>query len=74
MLSAVLMWWPVVSRVPGRPAASVPIQMFYLFLLTLPSGLLSSLFVFAGEPLYPAYLLPRIPADFPRSRTSGSAD
>ena len=55
--SALLMWWPVVSRVPAAPAASVPIQMFYLFLLTLPSGLLSSLFVFAGEPLYPAYLL-----------------
>ena len=57
VLSALVMWWPVVSRVPAAPAASVPIQMFYLFLLTLPSGLLSSLFVFAGEPLYPAYLL-----------------
>lgn len=57
VVSALLMWWPVVSRVPAAPAASVPIQMFYLFLLTLPSGLLSSLFVFAGEPLYPAYLL-----------------
>ena len=55
--AAFVMWWPVLSRLPSAPAASVPIQMFYLFVITLPFGLLSSVFVFASEPLYPAYSL-----------------
>ncbi len=57
VLAALVMWWPVMSRVPAAPAASVPVQMFYLFVLSLPSGLLSSVFVFAAEPIYPAYAL-----------------
>ena len=55
VVSAIVMWWPVLSRLPEAPAASIPMQMFYLFLITLPSGLLSSIFVFASEPIYPAY-------------------
>ena len=53
--SAIVMWWPVLSRLPTAPAASLPMQMFYLFVITLPSGLLSSIFVFAADPIYPAY-------------------
>ena len=55
VVSAIVMWWPVLSRLPEAPAASIPMQMFYLFLITLPSGLLSSIYVFASEPIYPAY-------------------
>ena len=57
VLAAIVMWWPVVSRVIAAPAASAPVQMFYLFVLTLPMGLLSSIFVFASDPIYPAYTL-----------------
>ena len=53
--SAIVMWWPVLSRLPAVPAVSLPVQMFYLFVITLPSGLLSSIFVFASDPIYPAY-------------------
>jgi putative membrane protein len=57
ILAAIVMWWPVVSRTRAAPAASTPVQMFYLFMLTLPMGLLSSIFVFASDPIYPAYAL-----------------
>ncbi len=53
--SAIVIWWPVLSRLPAVPAANLPMQMFYLFVITLPSGLLSSIFVFASDPIYPAY-------------------
>ena len=53
--SATLMWWPLTSSMPELPRLSYPLQMFYLFVITLPSGLLSSIFVFASDPIYPAY-------------------
>lgn len=60
--AAIVMWWPVLSCLPSAPAASVPMQMFYLFVITLPFGLLSSIFVFASEPIYPTYSVVTDPA------------
>jgi putative membrane protein len=57
MAGAVVMWWPVLSPTSAVPQAPRPLQALYLFLLSLPSGFLSALLVFAEEPLYPTYEL-----------------
>jgi putative membrane protein len=55
MISAVLMWWPIVSPLPELPRLSYPGQMLYLFLMTIPMSLVAVCIGYSGEVLYPAY-------------------
>jgi putative membrane protein len=53
--SAMVMWWPVLSPLPERPALSPPVQMVYLFLQSLAPTIPASFLTFGTSPLYPAY-------------------
>jgi putative membrane protein len=59
--SAVVMWWPVLSPLPERPALSPPGQMLYLFLQSLAPTIPASFLTFGRTLLYPVYgTFPRI--------------
>jgi putative membrane protein len=61
MVSAVMLWWPVLSQLPELPRLSYPMQMLYLFLVTLPMGVVSVYITYSQSLLYPAYsAAPRI--------------
>lgn len=55
--AAVVMWWPVMSRVPELPALPLPGRMLYLFLVSLPMQLVAAVITFADTPLYQWYVL-----------------
>ena len=55
MATAVVMWWPVLGRLPELPRPSYPIQMVYLFFLSLPPGFVGAVITFSGDILYPWY-------------------
>lgn len=61
VLSALLMWWPVLSPLPELPRLSYPLQMAYLFLQSLVPTVLASFITFANHVLYDFYAnAPRI--------------
>ena len=35
------MWWPVLSPLPELPRLSYPLQMLYLFLMTIPMSIVA---------------------------------
>jgi putative membrane protein len=55
LASSVLMWWPLVSRVPELPALSRPLQLLYVCLLMIPMSVIGMIITYADEVLYPAY-------------------
>lgn len=55
LVSAVLMWWPLLSPMPELPRLSYPGQMLYSFVMTLPMTVISIFIVYADHVLYPAY-------------------
>jgi putative membrane protein len=55
MAAATLMWWPVLSPLKELPRLSYPLQMLYLFLLSIPMSIVAVYIVYAREILYPAY-------------------
>ncbi len=55
LVTAVLVWWPLLSPLPELPRLSYPGQMLYAFLLTLPMTIVSIFIVYADHVLYPAY-------------------
>ena len=55
MSTAVIMWWPVLSPLPELPRAGYPMQMLYLFFLSLPPGFVGAVITFSGSVLYPWY-------------------
>lgn len=59
-LSALCMWWPVVSPLPEMPTLSYPARMVYLFLQSIVPTVPASFLTFGSTALYPAY------ATFPR--------
>jgi putative membrane protein len=54
-LSAIVMWWPVLSPLPEIPRASYPSQMLYLFLQTVVPTVPASFLTFADHPIYHFY-------------------
>ena len=60
VVSALIMWWPVMSPLPEMPALAPPGQMLYLFLQSLAPTIPASFLTFGHSPLYPVY------ATFPR--------
>ena len=55
LASALLAWWPIVGPLPEWPRLSRPLQCLYLFLQTLPGGLVGSIITFAAPGLYEHY-------------------
>jgi len=55
LVSAVLMWLPVVSPLPEIPRARPPTQMLYLFLQTIVPTVPASFLTFGATPLYHFY-------------------
>ena len=61
MIAATLMWWPVLSPMPELPRLSYPLQMLYLFLMTIPMSIVAVCIAYADHALYPFYAAaPRI--------------
>ena len=61
MAAAVIMWWPITSRMPELPRLSYPLQMMYLFLLSIAQLIVFAVITFAPEPLYDWYVdAPRV--------------
>jgi putative membrane protein len=56
MVTATLMWWPVMSSVPELPRLQPGLGMLYLFLVAIPMQAVGALITFADEVLYPWYL------------------
>ena len=55
LLAGFLFFWPLMSPVPEAPQLSPPLKMLYLFLQTIPSGLVGAMITYAGPGLYPHY-------------------
>jgi putative membrane protein len=55
VLTAMIMWWPVVSPLPEMPPITPPAQMLYLFLQSLVPTIPASFLTFGTTPLYPVY-------------------
>lgn len=61
LVAAVLMWWPILSPLPELPRLAYPMQMLYLFLMSIPMSIISVYIAYADSVLYPAYATaPRI--------------
>ena len=55
LVTAVIVWWPLLSPLPELPRLSYPGQMLYAFLMTLPMTIISIFIVYSDHILYPAY-------------------
>jgi putative membrane protein len=53
--TAVLMWWPLTSRLAELPRLAFPGQMLFCFLMVIPMSVVSIYIVMADSLLYPAY-------------------
>ena len=61
LVAAVLMWWPILSPLPELPRLAYPMQMLYLFLMSIPMSIVSVYIAYADSVLYPTYATaPRI--------------
>jgi putative membrane protein len=61
LVSAVILWWPIVGPAPELPRLSYLWQIGYLFLLQIPMFSLGALIALAEYPIYPFYsLAPRV--------------
>ena len=56
MVTAVLLWWPVMSPAPSLPRLGPGQGMLYLFIVQLPMQLLGAILTFADHPLYTWYV------------------
>ena len=55
LVAAVLMWWPILSPLPELPRLPYPLQMLYLFLMSIPMSIVAVYIAYADAVLYPAY-------------------
>ena len=56
MVTAVIMWWPVMSQVPEVPPLPLGGRMLYLFLVSVPMQFVAAIIAMADEPLYQWYV------------------
>ncbi|HET6778891.1 MAG TPA: cytochrome c oxidase assembly protein [Gemmatimonadales bacterium] len=56
MVTATLMWWPVMGPAPELPRLASGPAMLYLFLVGIPMQIVAALITFADEVLYPWYV------------------
>ena len=52
---ALMMWWPIITRVPGLPQLSYPYQMAYLFVQSLIPAVIGSFITFSRTAVYDFY-------------------
>lgn len=57
MVTATLMWWPVMSPVPELPRLPAGLAMLYLFLVGIPMQVVAAVITFADEVLYQWYAI-----------------
>jgi putative membrane protein len=55
MATAILMWWPVLSPLPELPRIAYPVQIFYIFMQTVPGSAVGALITLGDRPLYRVY-------------------
>src|SRR5438105_8406341 len=61
VLTAVCMWWPVLSPLPELPRLSYPLQILYLFVQSLVPAVIAAIITFSDRVMYPTYgAAPRI--------------
>lgn len=61
LLAALLAWWPILSPLPAWPRLIPPLQCLYLFLYSIPNGIVGAFITFAAPGLYHYYATaPRI--------------
>jgi putative membrane protein len=61
MVTAGMLWWPVLSPTERLPRLSRPLQLLYLFALGLPMSLIGAMITLADHPLYRFYVsVPRL--------------
>jgi putative membrane protein len=53
--TAVQMWWPIVTRVPGLPSLTYPYQMAYLFIQSLVPSVIGAFITFSNTAVYSFY-------------------
>lgn len=53
--AGVIAWWPILSPSSEVPRASYPIQVLYLFAMSLPMGVIGGAITFSHRVLYPWY-------------------
>ncbi len=59
--AGLVMWWPILSPLPELPPLSYPLQMGYLFLLSLLPAVMAAFVTFSDRVVYPVYAeAPRI--------------
>jgi putative membrane protein len=56
MVTATLMWWPVMGPAPELPRLPTGPAMLYLFLVGIPMQIVAALITFADDVLYPWYV------------------
>jgi putative membrane protein len=52
---ALMMWWPIMTKVPGLPQLSYPYQMAYLFVQSLIPAVIGSFITFSRSAVYDFY-------------------
>ncbi len=55
LATSIVVWWPLMSRVPELPAASRMAQMAYLFILPIAQFVAFGAITFSEEVMYPTY-------------------
>ncbi|MEE9199304.1 MAG: cytochrome c oxidase assembly protein [Dehalococcoidia bacterium] len=61
MATGVLLWWPILSPLPELPRLPYGGQVLYLFLLSVPPGVIGGVITFSNDVLYSTYAeAPRI--------------
>jgi putative membrane protein len=55
MITAVIMWWPVMSLSPEVPPLSLGLRMLYLFLVSIPMQIVAAIITLADSVLYEWY-------------------
>lgn len=59
--TAVLVWWPLTSMMPELPRLNYPLQMGYLFAMSVAQIIVFGILTFAQEPIYEFYInAPRV--------------
>lgn len=63
LVTATLVWWPLLSPLPELPPLSHAMRLLYVVLLMIPMNVIGLMITYADEVLYPAYeVAPRIVA------------
>src|SRR5699024_7636242 len=55
LVAGFLFFWPIMSPLPEAPQLPPLLKCLYLFLQTLPSGIVGAMIVYASPGLYPHY-------------------